>query len=214
MQLMVDGQLQTFLPLRAFCETYHLPSSFSVALFEPKDYTGLGSIERAGAALNGLRAELIAALPEAQPLPAWLAWLPQLAQTFHERLTAINAHVGLREEEIGFAVSGLADVCHAWVYALLRAHLSGADIPAFSTVYRDWLNGTVRVSQTVHTYPYNQDTIWRVQVITHAYGRAGLVIDTGTRFHYVADAALACPAEGFMLNLLTELAAGIAQRIR
>lgn len=213
MRLILDGRVQSFGSLRAFCAEYTLPASFGVAQFEPKDYTGLGSIERAGASLNQLRLTLIDSLPEVQPLAGWLAWLPQLQAAFRHQLEAINDHVGLRDEEIGFAVSGLADVCHAWVYALLRAQLSGQPAESFSAVYGDWLNGTVRISQTIHEFPYNDGTRWRVQVVTHAYGRAGLIVRTSSGTHYLADSSLACPAEGFMFGLLAEIATVIAQRI-
>jgi hypothetical protein len=49
MKLLIDGISHTFMPIRAFRTAHNLPPEFGVALFEPKDYTGLGSINRAGA---------------------------------------------------------------------------------------------------------------------------------------------------------------------
>jgi hypothetical protein len=46
-----------------------------------------------------------------------------------------------------------------------------------------------------------------VQIIAHAYGRAGMVIHASDETFYVYDAALGCPAEGFMSTLLSDIAA-------
>lgn len=206
MRLTIEGVPRDFEPIRAFRAAYNLPPDFGVALFEPKDYSGLGSIDGAGAELNGVRAAVLAANPDRLPLLGWLAFIPQLTSLFTAQLNQINSKVRLHDVEIEFAAAGFADVCQAVVYALLRGNP-----PPFEAIYGAWLDQTARVSQTVHAY-----AAWRVQIVTHAYGRAGMIIDTGNSvdtgdaMHYVADSALGCPAEGYMASLLADVAEKIA----
>lgn len=210
MKLLIDGERRVFVPLKQFRAEQHLPPAFSVALFEPKDFTGLGRIDQAGAALNRVREAVLAAfdaLAPPQPPPVWLAALPRLQAHFTDQLVSINAEVGLRAVEIEFAAAGFRDVCEALIFARVRAG-TGATMPTFAAVYADWLDSTTRVSQTPHPYTHDGHT-WGVQVVTHAYGRAGLVVSAGEQTHYVADDTLGCPAEGFMLHLL----AAVAERL-
>lgn len=202
----IDGLARDFVPIKTFRAAHNLPESFGVALFEPKDFTGLGSIDRAGAALNTVRAAVLAALPERMAANDWLNVLPGLARLFESKLYEINHEVGLREPEIGFAVSGFLDVLQAVAYAVIRARASGAPPPTFERVYAGWLDGSIRVSQTVHRYAH-EGAEWSIRVITNAYGRAGMIIEAGEATYYVYDGALACPAEGFMARLLAEVAA-------
>jgi hypothetical protein len=136
------------------------------------------------------------------PLQRWLTFAPELTRLFTNKLYEINPKVHLRDVEIEFAAAGFADVCQAVIFALLRAQ--GSPPPPFEAIYGEWLDSTVRVSQTVHTYRG-----WQVQIVTHAYGRAGLIVNRGDQIDYVQDATLGCPAEGFMAALLAEVAARI-----
>ncbi|MCA9334471.1 hypothetical protein KC963_05465, partial [Candidatus Saccharibacteria bacterium] len=77
--------------------------------------------------------------------------------------------------------------------------------PPFQLVYHDWLNSTVRVYAQKHTYTLD-DELAAVQLVAHVYGRIGLLIHTPVITYAVYDSALACPAEGFMTTLLTDLA--------
>jgi len=201
MRLTIDGIPRTFLPTKSFREAYHLPPEFGVALFEPKDYSGLGRIDQAGAELNGVRAAVLAAIPANLSLQAWLSFIPDLTRLFTDQLYAINPKVKLHDVEIEFAAAGFADVCQAVVYARLR---SRDETPPFEAIYGDWLDQTARVSQTIHRYGD-----WQVQIVTHAYGRAGLIVQMEAETIYVQDAALGCPAEGYMAALLAEVAARI-----
>lgn len=208
MQLMIDGVRGDFVPLADFQAAHGLPPLFGVATFQPKDEAGLGRIDGAGAALGGVRAAVVAAVPAAVPAADWLAVVPVLAMTFEAALMAANTQVGLREAEIAFAVGGFGDVCSAYGLALFRAVATRQPPPSFDLVYGDWLLGTVRTAEAV---PYvHQGETWRVRVVYHAYGRVGLVVETPGGAHYVADKALACPAEGFMLGMLRAVAAKMA----
>lgn len=189
------------MPIKDFRAAHNLPPEFGVTQFQPKDYAGLGRIDRAGAELNAVRSAVIGAIPEHIPMQNLLVIVDDLTRTFENQLAIINPQVGLREAEIGFAVAGFSDVCQAWVYALLRARASKAELPDFRTVYRDWLNSTIRLFSEVYVYPPD----CRIQVVAHAYGRIGLLIRTPDTTHAVYDPALACPAEGFMTTLLAEV---------
>ncbi len=199
MRLTIDGSPRAFTPIKAFRAAHNLPPDFGVALFEPKDYAGLGRIDHAGAELNSLRAAVIAALPSRTTPAQWISFIPQLTRRFTDQLYAINTQVKLRDVEIEFAAAGFADVCQALGYALFQPTM-----PPFEAIYGRWLDETTRISQTVHHYGD-----WRVQIVTHAYGRAGLIVYAGDETYYVQDAALGCPAEGFMAALLAEVAAHI-----
>lgn len=199
MRLTIDGSPREFTPIKAFRAAQGLPPEFGVALFEPKDYTGLGRIDRAGAELNAVRAAVIASLPLKLTPAQWIGFVPQLTRRFTDQLYAINTQVNLRDVEIEFAAAGFADVCQALGYALFQP-----PVPPFAALYGRWLDDTTRVSQTIHTY---ED--WHIRIVTHAYGRAGLIVEDGDATHYVHDPALGCPAEGFMAALLAEIAARV-----
>lgn len=200
MILVIDGISYSFTPIKAFRMAHNLPESFSVASFAPKDYAGLGRIDRAGSELNMVRAAVLKAIPERIPFANLLMVVDDLTRLFEAQLMSINAQVGLREAEIGFAVAGFSDVCQAWVYALIRAK-STQVVPDFQTVYSEWLNSTVRLFADVQMYES-----WRVQVVAHAYGRIGLLVYRPDATDAVYDPTLACPAEGFMTGFLSDVA--------
>lgn len=204
MRLTIDGVLRSFEPIKTFRAAHNLPPEFGVALFEPKDYAGLGRIDQAGADLNAVRAVVLAAVPPGLSLREWMAFIPELTRLFVNNLYEINPRVNLHDVEIEFAAAGFADVCQAAVYA----HLRGA-APTFAAVYGEWLDASVRVSQAVHVYG-----AWQVHIVTHAYGRAGLIVDTGSVTYYIADAGLGCPAEGYMASLLADVFERIASAVR
>lgn len=201
MELRIGQDTVLFVSLAAFREQHALPDAFGISMFQPKEYAGLGSIDRAGSALNSVREAMLAALPNSMAATDWLDFLPGYSARFEAELHRINDQVGLREEEIAFAVSGFGDVCVAVAYAILRAAMTKGDPPVFEMIYREWLNDTVSVGGVTYEYTH-QDVIWFIRVVSHAYGRVGLEVRMPTQVIYVADHALACPAEGFMQGLL------------
>lgn len=213
--LIIHGVAHAFIPIWAARSTLDLPDEFGVALFEPKDYTGLGSIDGAGEALRELREAVLAAAHDEADSPP-LIGCEALTHIFEQELRHINPAIGLREPEIGFAVSGFGDVLRAWMYARIQAAALKTDPPLFTAVYGRWLNDSVRVSTTVHRYTYKRQS-WNVQIVTHAYGRFGLIMeeDAGRdtddtdaeRVVCIYDPGLACPAEGFMMRLLGDVCA-------
>ena len=66
----------------------------------------------------------------------------------------------------------------------------------------------MKISTVVHHYTY-QDESWAIQLVNNAYGRVGMMVWTDAATHYIHDMALGCPAEGFMLSLLSDVAARI-----
>jgi hypothetical protein len=208
MQLLIEGETRRFIPISQFREEFGLPNTFGITLFEPKDYTGLGRIDSAGPELNVVRRALLDAIPTQMPLQEWLAYLPNLSQLFENKLHEVNPEIGLKQVEIEYAVAGFQNVCQSLLYAMIQARAAGAPMPEFRQVYGDWLNSSVRISSTVHSYVHKGDT-WAVQVVHTAYGRTGLIVWTEKATHYIHDINLACPAEGFMQSLLGEIATRI-----
>ncbi len=204
MQLHFESQRHDLTDIREFRSAYGLSETFGVALFEPKDFTGLASIEHAGIELNTVRSTVLDAIPNSMPLIALMDFLPQLRNLFKNKLYEINNTVNLKDIEIDFAVNGFDMVNQQLLYALGQGRKSG-QIPTFFQVYQTWLDESVRVSQRIHEYIHN-NTIWEIQIINYAYGRCGLVINTSHDIYFVRDDMLACPAEGFMFNLLRDTA--------
>ena len=208
MKVFLDGEQRTFSERNAFIEAHHLPEIFSIRMFEPKDYTGLAAIDQAGAEMNALRQGVFDAIPADLKRAELLDIADRLQTTFHAGLYAINVVIGLRVEEVEYAVAGFGDVIRNWVYALISSGNS-TNRPTFYQVYGDWFNSSVRLSQQIYIYPH-QGKSWRIQIVNHAYGRAGMRIDSGQAVYYVQDGAYVCPAEGYMSNLLKETAEKIS----
>ena len=96
------------------------------------------------------------------------------------------------------------------LYAGLRA--GAVRVDRQNEIYRNWLYDSVRLSTQEHEYQHENGT-WRVHIINHAYGRVGLQVDTSEAVLYVVDKGLTCPAEGYMLALLADLAALVVERL-
>jgi hypothetical protein len=189
-----------------------LPEAFGVQTFEPKDFEGLAAIDRAGSEMNEMRAALLNLVPTRMLTPEILPFVDRMVAMFRAALAGINDRVGLRIQEIEFAVAGFADVLHNWAYALIRARASHTSLPDFQFVYMNWLQSSVRVSQRVFPYPGATGSL-HVQVLNHAYGRIGLRVADQDQVYYVQDGIYACPAEGYMVSLLTELAELLAAAV-
>jgi hypothetical protein len=208
-RLTIEGISYDFMPIKDFRAIHHLPTTFNIALFESKDYAGLGRIDSAGAALNQLRTTVMEALPaKVMPL-SWLSILPEITRLFEAQLYQINHQIGLRDVEIEFAVAGFHDALQAYAYDFVYAVSTHTSLPDFQAVYGEWLNGTVKAFAEEHSYIVG-DQACTIQVIAHAYGRIGLLIHAGETYA-IYDPALACPAEGFMTQMLLEVAAHMRQ---
>src|SRR5215207_1545270 len=197
MRLIIYGQPQTFTPLKDFRAAHGLPPDFGVSRFEPKSYDGLGRIDGAGAELNSVRQTvvgLVKSIGQPDDPAIWLKMSPVLRDFFQRQLETVNPQVGLRPPEVEFAVAGFGDVTEAVIWALLRARATKSPAPLFASIYAEWLNNTVRVSQTIHEYMHGTERCG-VQMVNNAYGRVGMYIRVGDTVYCVADSTLACPAE-------------------
>jgi hypothetical protein len=208
-KLLIGGQSFAFTDIREYRAQFDLPDDFCVASFEPKDYAGLGSVDKAGAALNQVRAAALIAIPLAIKLNELITVVSQLSVIFQDNLYAVNDQALLRDVEVDFAVSGFADVCRDWAFSLIKSNTDKSAPPIFAEIYGSWLGSTVRISTRQHEYAH-LGAILRVQIVNHAYGRVGLSVTMGDHTHYVWDSSLACPAEGYMLTLLGE----VCERLR
>ncbi|PJF32313.1 MAG: hypothetical protein CUN51_01405 [Candidatus Thermofonsia Clade 1 bacterium] len=211
MELVIEGVLRAFVLISTFRAEHGLLSTFGVALFEPKDFSGLGRIDQAArtGALQQLHERVLEQTPSNLPVLEWLEAIERLTYFFEAGLRAANAQIGLREAEIGFAVSGFADALSAYAYAALRATTEQHPLPRFSDIYSQWCANSVRLSQTRHVYAHGE-SVWQVQIVYTVYGRVGLVVQTDQARHYVADGQYTCPAEGFMRRLMEAVAAKIS----
>ncbi|MCC6616004.1 MAG: hypothetical protein IT320_21220 [Anaerolineae bacterium] len=212
--LALQGSLYELIPIKSFRARYDLPPTFGVAYFTPKDYVGLGSIDgpSAGLALNRLHASVLSRVPMQIAHADLPSVVTRLADYFRVEMDMANSAIGLQPQEVEFAVSGFADVTHKYAFALLRARLTREPAPDFKAIYESWLASGVRVLET--PYPYAADGHdWQVRVISHVYGRVGLIVQTEADTHYLYDPALMCPAEGFMLGLLQDICARLATAV-
>jgi hypothetical protein len=208
-ELTIRGEPHLFIPLKQFREAFHLPPDFGVSLFQPKNPYGLGRLDAAGPALQEVHQVLVAAVPQQTPQGGWFAATMELQILFHRQLYKINPVVGLQRAEIDYAVIQFGSVCQVFLLELFSSRLKGHLALPFEVVYSDWLNQSIELS-TPYSYPHGDET-WHIELIWHAYGRVGIIVHTRTGSYYVRDAALACPAEGFMLKLLQEVTARLRE---
>jgi hypothetical protein len=213
MQLKINNQQYSFTPLQTFRKLWQLLDDFTIDRFDPKNWSGLGSAETAGPALKKLKQRVIEAVPSVITLIRLIDEVDTLTGIFRQELETINPQIGLRSAEIDFAVAGFQDVLHAAGYHLLQLAHTHRHNPAlisqqfdFASVHQTWLDESVRISVTVHSY-LSGDNLFQVRVIYYAYGRVGLevTVPTGECF-YVTDSSLACPASRFMETLEEQVA--------
>jgi hypothetical protein len=198
----LNGHVHSLIPIRTFRAQHSLPQSFGVSLFEPKDYTGLAALDQAREDLQSLRACVLASVPITPSRMELPTAVDRLQEAFEVELRTINPRIGLREPEVEFAVAGFGDVCRTWAYALIRGR---GTVPDFASVYMEWLNASVRISSQEHVYTAHGET-WHVRILNAIYGRIGLEVKTPSEILYIADSVYACPVEGFMADLLQEVA--------
>jgi hypothetical protein len=206
MHYFIDNAERQFILIREFRQAYALSDSFGVALFEPKDFTGLAAIEQAGQEMNSLRQGILELLPSAIKKQDLFDLIERLQAAFHAGLYSINEQIGLKPEELEFAVAGFGDMLRNWLYARFAGQGD------FKAIYHKWLNDSIRVSQDIHDY-LHEGQVWRVNILNYAYGRMGLRVQIGEDLYYLADGVYSCPAEGYMLAFLGEVCAGIEERL-
>lgn len=220
MQLTLNGALCNFIPLPAFRAQWHLPDDFNLARFSPKDWTGLGSLERGGPALAHMKQVIVGAVPALIPLHRLRDQALALSGLFFGQLQLANADIGLRDVEVDFAAAGFQDVVDAVAMHLIQlSHTHQRDLAQiqshfdFEVVYQNWLEASARVFEQEHHYSQT-GVDFTVRVVHNPYGRVGLEVGVKDETVYVADPALACPAAGYMHDLEAELAAAMCAALR
>jgi hypothetical protein len=219
MQLTLNGALRDFIPLAAFRAQWQLPEDFTLARFSPKDWSGLGSLERGGAGLARIRQVVVSAVPSAIPLHRLRDQVLALSGLFLSQLQLANADIGLRDVEVEFAAAGFQDVLDAAAMRLIQlSQLHRRDLARirsqfdFDSVYQGWLDASARVFEQEHHYSHN-GADFTVRVAHNPYGRVGLEVTVNDEMFYVADPALACPAAGYMHDLGAEVAAALCNAL-
>lgn len=203
MKFIIDKVEQEFIPIKAFRNQYKLPQSFGVSQFEPKNYNGLGSLDKAGTNLNELRDHILQLIPDKITLSKLMSFIDHIQFQFQTDLFNINDAIALKDVEIEFAVAGFGDVLRRMIYQMIPARANQQEMPSFESIYYGWVNDSIRVSSQIHEVEHHGET-WQLQVINQVYGRVGLKIVMEDNVIYVADGIYLCPAEGFMYTLLKD----------
>lgn len=193
--------------IKKFREENNLPDSFSIELFESKDYENIGNLDK-GTELDVLTQAVMDIIPDHIRLNDMLTVIDRITLVFKQTFALINETIHLKTVEIDFATAGFQDVLYNLYYKLLEARTQGKTEVDFEAVYTQWLYDSVRVTHRTHDYPY-QDETWQIQSINTIYGRIGLKITTPQQIYYVHDIKLACPAESYMYRLLKRVSVKI-----
>ncbi|PJF29696.1 MAG: hypothetical protein CUN52_07090 [Phototrophicales bacterium] len=204
MDIIINHQRYTCVPIRQFRAEYHLPDDFGVALFEPKDFTGMASIDKAGDALKTLRQTVLDGLASPSPDLSDGEFWDAFTGLFYHTLKAVNDAIGLKDAEIDFALSGYADMLHTWFIDYFRARQTKTAPTPFDTLYDEWVANSGRRSERIHHYQHN-GADWHIRILNNIYGRVGLQVDMPDKTVYVHDPIYQCPAEGFMRHLLQDV---------
>src|SRR5690348_1722804 len=149
MHLIIDNAEREIILIKDFRHAHALPENFGVALFEPKDFAGLGALEQAGHDMNDLRQGLLDLLPLSISKMDLLELVEGQQASIRAGLYSINDKIGLKPEEVEFAAAGFGDMLRTWVYALFAKKTD------FKAIYHQWLSDSIRVSQDVHHYSHN-----------------------------------------------------------
>ena len=209
MELRLNGQTETLIPITTFREMWQLPDTFHIAYFEPETRSELGSLDQAGNTLNKVRETVKLAVSEKILLPDLFTEVERLALYFQQTLTTVNHLIGLHQVEIDFARAGLEDILRSVTDQLVRLYYEHKTTPEkicenldFATLYQAWLDSGVRIASSEKSFSHNDKT-FIVQVIYDPYGRVGLQVKVDDQIHYVADTRFMCPAANYM-RLLSE----------
>jgi len=216
MELNINNQRQTFIPLPIFRTTWNLPDTFQVALFEPENRMDLGNLDQAGPVLAQVKEIVVQTVPVQVSLEELFPQVEYLADHFQSGLEAVNDRIGLRTAEIDFARAGFEDILRGVADHLVRLYYEHRTQPVrisdhfdFSAVYQTWLDNSARVASLPKSYlvPGPQaETEFIIHVVYNAYGRVGLEVHANDQIYYVVDTTLACPAASYMKRLCETVA--------
>ncbi len=186
MQLLIDRERREFTPVTVFRAAHNLPPTFGVRRFEPASPAPSDWTREAEAELAETQQAVLDAMPVELPLRGWPLALPPLITLLQNKLYAAAPLLPVSAGEIAFTVSTFTEVLQRYLHALIRAYAAGQAAPSFAELYMNWLDSTVVIGSAVHSY-IHRDEIWAVQVVGHAYGKAGLAVWTNAATYYVED---------------------------
>jgi hypothetical protein len=221
MYLTIEGQPREFISLKSFRAERGLPAEFDVDYFERKIWVGLGSMNSVHATrgLEMMKQEVLKSVPASLKPKDLLRAVDELAQIFRSYFEESNRHIGLKPEEVDFAVSGFLNVMRDVAYELLRLHqLYRGDLNRirdafdFDSVYQHWLDSSTRISAMTHIYVHGEHPL-KVRVIYNVYGRVGLEVRDEGQVFYLEDMSLACPASNYMGGLCEETTEKLCQTL-
>lgn len=216
MHLLIDRERRDFIPATAFRLTHALLPTFCIAYFEPADGAPSGSSGwTKGTAAEQIEVQqaVLDAIPAQLPLWGWSLALPPLVTLFQNKLDAAAPLLELNSDEIAFAVSTFSHVLQLYLHAMIHARVTGQAFPSFAELYMNWLDSTVTIGGAVYPYAHHSET-WAVQVVSHAYGKVGLIVWTNAATYYVQDNAYNRRLQLFLETLLGEAAAHMAAAVR
>ncbi|MEM7028338.1 MAG: hypothetical protein AAF629_02005 [Chloroflexota bacterium] len=207
MELSLNDQLETLIPLSTFRDMWQLPDTFSMTYFEPEERSDLGTLDQSGNTLNHIRETIIGAVSGQVLLPDLFTEVERLAVYFQQTLISVNHQIGLQQVEIDFARAGLEDILRQVTDHLVRAYYDYQSTPEkicdtldFAALYQAWLNSGARIASTETPFSHNDQT-FLVRVIYDPYGRVGLQVSVDDELYYVADTQFMCPAANYMRGL-------------
>src|SRR5690606_27910761 len=132
-----------FIALKDFRAQFGLPESFSIAWFQPKDFTGLGSIKGANSELAYVRQALLETLPDGFPPAGWSSLSVTLQIAFRRLLVEVNPNIVLKRDVIDYAVNRLVQVCYLLFQRCTHARMPGRPLPSFDKSHHDLLLSSV-----------------------------------------------------------------------
>jgi hypothetical protein len=213
MQLLIDRARRDFTPITTFRTVHNLPSTFGITHFEPPADPLPAWGREAEAELADVQQSVSDSVPTQLPLWGWPLALPPLVTLFQNKLDAAGPVLGLDSQTTMLAVNTFNELVQRYLHAMIRARVIGQAFPAFADVYAEWLDSTVEIGGAVHPYLYH-DEVWAVQVISHAYGKAGMIVWTAAATYYVQDSAQSCRLQPYLEVLFSEVGVRMAAAAR
>ena len=218
-QIKINYQPYELIPINIFRQTWQLPQNFGIKLFEPKDDVDLGSLDNSGQALNIIRDNVMAVIPNIIKQDKLMDYAEMLTQTFEYELIAVNETIGLKPVEVDFATAGFGDVIRAVVYKLVQLFHMYVNAPAkieaefnFMEIYWTWVDDSTRLGGNIYPYSTSEHE-FEVRVIYNIYGRIGLEVVVNEEVFYVYDPILSCPASNYMLTLSEAVGKAVCQAL-
>lgn len=212
MLLIIDGQPRPFMAVEQFRQLHHLPDDFGVSRFgwiQPPAHKRLAHVRDQ---FRELRDAVMRIVLHGNTSPDWMSFGLKLELVFRQRLLALSPVLELSPFEVDHFAGCFGDLCRSYIYYCLCARESQVSIPLFQAVYVEWLSKTTWISPMVQSY-WHEGQQWRIQVITNAFGHAGLIIQAESETYFVEHVVEHNPTYRFVISLAVEVAARLGSAI-